>query len=177
MTSSNFIVRCDDWLIDRVFQPIANRLPAGLSAVQLGLSFQLGSLMLNGAALLLPIVLFGVTLGGLVDTALIWFMNLAFFLGMKKTIPLIRPGMMNPLRPMMLSMRMIAIAFLIYQLFRGLDGVGIGWILSQLMTLSQLTFVMGLYFVSCQPQPPRQRMSSRSGPIIEGVWSTGGRIN
>lgn len=176
MTASNFIVRFDDWLIDRLFQPVANRLPSVLPVVQLGMSFQLGSLMLNGAALLLPIVLFGATMGGVVDTSLIWFMNLAFFLGMKKTIPMIRQNMLNPLRPMMLSMRMIAMAFLIYQLFRSLDGVGIGWILSQLMTLSQLTFVIGLYFVACQPQPPRQRMSSRTGPIIEGVWAGNGSI-
>ena len=96
--------------------------------------------------------------------------------GMKKTMPMIRLNMLNLLRPLMLSLRLIAMAFLFYQLFRSLDGVGIGWILSQLTTLSQLTFVIGLYFVACQPQPPRQRMSSRTGPIIEGVWAGNGSI-
>lgn len=177
MSFSDRIVRMDGWLIDHVFQPVADRLPAALPAVELGLSFQLGSLMLSGVALLLPLVLFGVTLGGLIDSALIWLMNLAFFLGMKRSVPLIRPGFANPLRPMMLSMRMIALAFLFYQLFRGLEGAGGLWVLEQVETLSELTFVVGLYFVSCQPRPPVRRMERRGGTVIEGVWSSGGRLS
>ncbi|AAW60368.1 hypothetical protein GOX01_00730 [Gluconobacter oxydans] len=177
MTLPERIAHVDDWLLDRLFQPVADRLPGRLTALQLGLSCQLGALMLDGLSLVLPMLLFGASLANMIDSALIWCISLAFFLGMKRSAPLVRPGMLNPLRPLLRAMRLLSLAFLVYQLFRGMGAPGFIWLLTQMTTISQLLFTVGLYLVACQPRPPYQRMSTRSGPIIEGVWRAGGRIN
>lgn len=129
--------------------------------------------MLDGLSLVLPMLLFGASLANMIDSALIWCISLAFFLGMKRSAPLVRPGMLNPLRPLLRAMRLLSLAFLVYQLFRGMGAPGFIWLLTQMTTISQLLFTVGLYLVACQPRPPYQRMSTRSGPIIEGVWRAG----
>lgn len=177
MTLSERIARVDDWLIDQLFQPLADRLPERLTALHLGLSCQLGALMLDGLSLVLPMLLFGATLGNMIDSTLIWCISLAFFLGMKRSAPLVRPGMLNPLRPLLRAMRLLSLAFLLYQFFRGMGAPGIVWLVTQLTTISQVLFTVGLYLVACQPRPPYRRMSTRGGPVIEGVWGAGGRLN
>lgn len=178
MTLPERIAQVDDWLLDRLFQPLADRLPDRLTPLHLGLSCQLGALMLDGLSLVLPMLLFGASLGNMIDSALIWCVSLAFFLGMRRCAPMVRPGMLNPLRPLLRAMRLLSLAFLAYQLFRGLGAPDFVWLVTQLTTISQLLFTIGLYLVACQPRPPSQRVSSRSGPIIEGVWGTaGGRLN
>ncbi|EHH68832.1 hypothetical protein [Gluconobacter morbifer] len=167
--------RIDSWLLDQIFQPLANRLPPSLTAVHLGLSCQLGSLMLFGLSMLLPMLAFGASFGDMIDSVLIWGINFAFFLGMKRSAPLVRPGQANPLRPMLRAMRLISLAFLVYQAWRGIGVPSVFWMPMQLTTLSDLLFVVGMYLVACQPRPPFQRMSERCGQIIEGAWE-GGRI-
>ncbi|GBR67129.1 hypothetical protein [Gluconobacter kanchanaburiensis] len=177
MTLSQTLVRMDDWLIDHLFQSVADRLPERLTALHLGLSCQLGALMLNGLSLLLPVLLFGATLGTMIDGILIWGVSLAFFLGMRRSAPMVRPGMLNPLRPMLRAMRLLSVGFLAYQFFRNMGApAGAFWLIDQLNTISMILFSVGLYLVACQPHPPRQRMAGRRGTVIEGVWSAGGRI-
>lgn len=170
------LTRWDGWLIDRLFQPVADRLPYEKAAIQLGMSFQLGSLMLTALALLLPIVLFGSSFTDTVDSGLIWLMNFAFFMGMKRSAPLVRPGMMNPLRPMLMAQRLIAIGFVVYQGWWCVGAHGLFFELAFIMLLSQITFVLGLYFVACQLRPPRARFAQKSGSIIDGPWRTSGQI-
>ncbi|GBR45317.1 hypothetical protein [Neokomagataea thailandica] len=176
MTLGERLTRWDGWLIDHVFQPAADRLPYEKAAIQLGMSFQLGSLMLTALALLLPIVLFGSSFSDVVDSGLIWLMNFAFFMGMKRSAPLVRSGTMNPLRPMLMAQRLIAIGFVVYQAWWCAGVYGPFFELAIIMLLSQVTFVLGLYFVACQPRPPRARFAQRGGPVIDGPWQASGQI-
>ncbi|GBR52881.1 hypothetical protein AA106555_1073 [Neokomagataea thailandica NBRC 106555] len=176
MTFAERLTRWDGWLIDQLFQPLADRLPFERAAIQLGMSFQLGSLMLTAMALLMPIVLLGASFGDTVDSCLILLMNFAFFMGMKRSAPLVRAGMMNPLRPMLMAQRLISIAFVLYQAWWCLGAHGIMFDVSFVMLLSQITFVLGLYFVACQPRPPRARFAQKNGQIIDGPWSTSGQL-
>nr|WP_294915267.1 hypothetical protein [uncultured Neokomagataea sp.] len=176
MTLGERLTRWDGWLIDHLFQPVADRLPHERAAIQLGMSFQLGSLMLTALALFLPIVLFGASFSAVMDSGLIWLMNFAFFMGMKRSAPLVRPGMMNPLRPMLMAQRLIAIGFVAYQAWWCVGAYGSIFELAIIMLLSQVTFVLGLYFVACQPKPPRARFAQRTGSVIDGPWQASGQI-
>jgi|GEM_PF-746076 len=173
MTASDHIKRADGWVIDTLFQPVADRLPESIPALQLGMSCQLGSLLFYGLSLLIPILVMGATVGDVIDTILVWLMGMAFFLGLQKSRHVVRANALNPLRPLLMSMRVISIIFLVYVAYRGMSVAAPYWLPAQLTTLSQLLFVIGLYLVACQPRPPRQRVSMRQGNVIEGLWPTG----
>lgn len=176
MTFPDRIVRFDDWLLDNLFQPIANRLPARMTALRLGLACQIGALTFDALSLLLPMVLFGFDIGDMITGILIWGINLAFYLGMKRSAPMVQPGFANPLRPMLRAMRLMALAFLVYEVFRGIGVPAVVSLIMQVTTLSQLFFTVGLYLAACQPRAPRTQVSTRRGPIIDGVWSNPNRL-
>ncbi|MDF7673634.1 hypothetical protein PT277_01045 [Acetobacteraceae bacterium ESL0709] len=157
MTLAEIIQRIDDLILDGLFQPVANRLPANSSSMALGLSFELGSVILQAACVIAPSLLFGLPLGFIPSAIFGFLVSLVFFLVCQKLSALVRPGFLNPLRAQLRALRLIGIAFLVYDLCRahpGGQGYNLWWRLDE---LSQLTFIIGLYFMACEVSPPKPR--------------------
>ncbi|WP_018980121.1 hypothetical protein [Saccharibacter floricola] len=160
MSVQETIRRADSALLDGIFQPIADRLPAGWSSWSVGMSFQLGSLIFQGASIVVPFLFYRVSVNLVVQSVLGFLCSLVLFLGFQRYRTLVRPDMMNPLRPMMRSLRVIGIGFVLYS----------GWCLvsepsgdelwNDLDFVSLVIFVIGLYFMACQPRPPKTQNAS-----------------
>lgn len=160
--------RIDDVILERVFQPIADRLGDGAKVFSLGCSFLLGSVILQAAAALLPIFLYGTTISTSVQNGLALMCSLVIYLGFQRFAPLVKPGRLNPLRPMLFSLRIVVLFYVFgctaLLWFRPPPPSFLVW--EELDLLSQFVFVVGLYFMSCQPRPPgwqhpaRKRTSS-----------------
>ncbi|WP_438381791.1 hypothetical protein ABHV46_12955 [Asaia sp. BMEF1] len=172
---STFVERinqADLWLLDRVFQPVSDRLPERLPSAELGMSLQLGAIVFFLAAILIISFCGYTSLGGSVFNILNWVLFVAFYLGIMRMRQLVRPGQANPLRSLLLGMRPLNVAFLIYSLWRGVTGSGALMLVDLFMIVSNLIFAMGLYFVSCQPRPPVRRRSQSHvelRPIMGGL--------
>lgn len=163
MTIGEIIQRVDDLILDRLFQPVANHLPGNSSPMALGLSFELGSVILQAACVVAPSLLFGLPLGFIPSAIFGFLVSLVFFMVCQKLSVLVRPGYLNPLRGQLRALRLIGIAFLVYDLYRSHppgQGYNLWWRLDE---LSQLTFIIGLYFMACELPPPKPRREKQSG--------------
>ncbi len=169
---AGFVQAFDDFILDRLFQPVADRLPEPMTAWSVGINFQLGSVILQAACALLPLLLNGASFSESVQTVLVLLCSVVLFAGFLRFRPLVRPETMNPLRPMMRSLRLICLGFLVYEAFSvfGAPAGQGGWLWNRIALLSQLAFVTGLYFMACQPRPPRSQrwVNERTsvGPIV-----------
>lgn len=163
MTISERITAMDLWLLDKVFQPLADRLPERPSAIDVGMSLQFGALMLSAASIIAIIMMVHMAFTGIIYNILVWALGIAFFLGLHRMRPLIRTGHANPLRLMLLGIRPISIPFVLFAAWQGSVVPSSLMIATWFNTLSNLVFVIGLYFISCQPNPPQQRQTVKSG--------------
>lgn len=154
------INQADAWLLDHVFQPMADRLPERLPAIELGMSFQLGAILFYGVSVALMLILGQMSLGDSVFNVLIWCVGLSFFIGITRARPLVRPGQPNPLRPMLQGMRPISIPFMVLAAVQGANAPPSLALASWFMTLSDVVFVLGIYLISCQPRPPSRKVTS-----------------
>lgn len=110
MSLSERLTAIDDWLLDRVFQPVADRLGERLSAFDLGLCLQLGAVVFDLAAdaALFAAGLLGVGDGiydGLSCAGGVWFYAL-----IARQRPLVGQVRPNPLRVLYRSLRLLALA-------------------------------------------------------------------
>lgn len=151
--------QADAWLLDSVFQPVADRLPEKLPALELGMSFQLGAILFYFASVALMIVMGHLSLGDSVFNLLVWLVGVAFFIGITRMRALVQPGRPNPLRPMLAGMRPLSIPFLLFAAWQSATTTSPLVLSAWFMTMSDLVFVLGLYLISCQPRPPMRRTS------------------
>lgn len=151
------INQADAWLLDHIFQPISDRLPERLPAVDVGMSCQLGAILFYGASIALMIIVGHMSLGDAMFNLLVWCVGLAFFVGINRARPLVKAGQANPLRPMLAGMRPLSIPFMLMAAWQGADAPPNLVMASWFMTLSDVVFVLGLYLISCQPRPPSRR--------------------
>lgn len=167
----------DDFILDRLFQPVADRLPESVSAWSVGINFELGSVILQVACLFAPLVIYGASISESVESVLVLLCSIVLFIGFQRFRPLVRPGTLNPLRPLMFSLRLICLAFLVYETISVLVSSASPsmWLWNRLGLLSQLAFVTGLYFMACQPRPPggerraEKRLAELRGVATDGI--------
>ncbi|MBV1836940.1 hypothetical protein [Acetobacter estunensis] len=157
MTAGEGISKVDLWILDRVFQPLADRLPERLPAFELGMSLLFGSLMLSAAATVAMVVFFHMGMMDVLFDGLIWFMWVSFYIGVNRLRALIRPGFVNPLRTMFLGLRPISLVFLAYVAWQGTGVPGLYALAPWFNTLANFTFVLGVYLVSCNTNPPERK--------------------
>lgn len=166
----------DDFILDRLFQPVADRLPGAMSAWSIGINFELGSVVLQFACLLAPLLMYGASISESVQSVLVLLCSIVLFVGFQRFRPLVRPNTLNPLRPLMRSLRLICLAFLVYEtisVFMAPSSPA-SWLWNRLGLLSQLAFVTGLYFMACQPRPPEEeRRAARRRVELRGVVTDG----
>lgn len=160
MSVGEGIRRADEALLDGVFQPIADRLPMGMTSWSLGMSLQLGSLIFQVVSIIAPLFLYSVSINVAVQSVLVLLCSLMLFVAFQRYRTLVRPDMMNPLRPMMRSMRVLGIVFLVYNGWTVLSISSSFRLWDYLNFLSLLIFVLGLYFMACQLRPPKTRSVS-----------------
>ena len=115
MTLGERIIRMDSWLLDRVCQPMADRLPERFSAFDAGMSCQFGSLLLSAVYIIAVFVLTGMhDFGNMIFNVLVWCLCVSFFFGLGRVRVLVKPGKPNPLRHMLVSIRIFPIPFALY---------------------------------------------------------------
>ncbi|QDH15350.1 hypothetical protein [Oecophyllibacter saccharovorans] len=158
MSIGQIFHRMDALLLDDVFEPIVYRLRDWTQPFALGSSFLLGSVVLQAATTLLP-MLGGANFADNIQGVLAFLCGLVIYFSFQRFAPLVRPGQPNPLRPMLFSLRVVVLLYVIG------CSVVLWWrppprsvlLWEELDILSQLVFVIGLYFMSCQPPPPARQ--------------------
>jgi hypothetical protein len=159
MSLADHLIRIDEFLLDRVFQPITNRLGDKPSAFDVGISLELGAVVLEVAA---DAALFAI--GQLSWSAGLWdgfscACGMWFYVFMVRQRSLVRPGRPNPLRLMYRSMRLLALGFALYSVFASATSEPTGTLAYAFNALSNFAFVAGMYLISCQPRPPGWRLA------------------
>ncbi len=163
MNVADAVNRADSWLLERVFQPLADRLGEKPSAFDIGMSMQLGAIVLDAAAVIAIFMAGDLSVESALWNGLTWALGFAFYLSINRMRPLVRPGHANPLRFMLQGFRPLSVPFLFYSLFQAGMSHPPFRMAMQFNALANLVFVVGLYLVSTQPKPPRQRQAVRSG--------------
>lgn len=151
----------DLWVLDRVFQPIADRLPEKWPPFEVGMSFQLGALLFYATSVILIMVVNGLGLASAFFDVLSWAVGLALFVGIMRMRVLVRPGHANPLRIMLQGLRPLSIAFALFSLWRGAGPGQISDLAWCFIVLSDVAFSVGLYFISCLQNPPQVKISEK----------------
>lgn len=174
--AEGFLQALDDFILDRLFQPVADSMPESLSAWSIGINFELGSVVLQVACILVPLVMYGASISESVQSVLVLLCSIVLFIGFQRFRPLVRPNTLNPLRPLMRSLRLICLAFLVYEVISVCvtPAPQSAWLWNRLGLLSQLAFEIGLYFMACQPRPPgAERRAEKRRAELRGAVSDG----
>ena len=171
MRLADRLCAADAWLLDRVFQPITDRLGERPSAFDVGMSLQLGAVVLGLAA---DAVLFAVgllTVSDGVYDGLSCACGLWFYVFMSRQRGLVRPGRANPLRLAYRSMRLLALGFALWSLVGSVGSDASAALSYGLSALSNILFVAGMYLISCQPRPPGWRRTAprRAEAVAPGL--------
>ena len=163
MNIGDTVTKADVWLLDRVFQPFADRLGEKPTAFDIGMSMQLGAIVLDAAAVVAIFMVGGLSIDSALWNGLTWALGFAFYLSINRMRPLMRPGHANPLRMMLQGFRPLSIPFMLYSLYQSISARPPFVLAMGFNGLANLVFVVGIYLVSCQPKPPRQRQTVWSG--------------
>ncbi|MFT9159622.1 MAG: hypothetical protein ABF491_04610 [Acetobacter sp.] len=167
------ITRADAWVLDEVCQPLADRLPERFPAFELGMSCQLGSVLLSAVSIIAVFVVTGMNdFGNMIFNVLIWALCVSFFFGLGRLRMLVKVGMANPLRHMLLGVRILSIPFTLYVVYQAMTAPAAFSLAVWFNAFSNIVFVVGLYFISCQPRPPQRRpvtqLWARPATVREG---------
>lgn len=155
--TDNILVQIDFWLLDTIFQPIANRLPGEKMNLRVGTNMVLGSVIFSFAFLLLPMIMFGVGLFHSVYNLMSCVMMICFYMYVHQNQSLVREGFVNPLRYHLFGIRIISIPFAIYGFYVWMTSGTIIGRITLFYCISNILSVCGLYLVSCNVNPPKKQ--------------------
>ena len=163
MTVAERLAAVDAWLLDQVFQPLSDRLDGSPSAFDVGLSLQLGAVVLELAsdAALYAAGMLSVTDGvydGFSVACGMWF-----YVYVGRLRGMVSAGRPNPLRPMFRVLRLLGLAFAAWSVFSSATSDADGALSYGLTALSNLAFIAGMYLVSCRRPPPGERRRAWAG--------------
>ncbi|QNT79087.1 hypothetical protein [Entomobacter blattae] len=165
MSLSDFISKIDFWVLDRLFQPIADWLPERPSAIDVGMNFQLGALVFSAASLIAMVALMLGNFGGVIFNIIVWFYWVAFYVGLVRMRGLIRQGFMNPFREMLKGIRPFSFLFIILSVWQSLSVPSLLFLVAWFNALSNLVFFLGVYLVSCEVRPKKQKQKVPFGVL------------
>ncbi|MCQ8276920.1 hypothetical protein NFI95_00455 [Acetobacteraceae bacterium KSS8] len=166
MSAADKVNRFDAWLLDRVFQPVVDRLPEKPSGFDIGLSMQLGAVVLDAACLVAMVATGRIGFAGMIWNAMTWVFAVFFYIAILRMRPLVRPGHANPLRFMLQGLRPLAIPFAIYSFWLVVHAPVVLMLAMEFNALANLVYLLGLYLISCQPRPPAYKRTV-------DIWSRG----
>lgn len=155
--TDGIFVQIDYWLLDNVFQPITNRLPGEKSNLRLGMNLMLGSVIFSFAFLLMPLFFFDIGFFSSTYNLLSCVMVICFYMYVHRNQSLVREGFVNPLRYFLSGIRIISIPFTLYGIYVWMTSVGMMGRFTMLYSISNILSVCGLYFISCNINPPKKK--------------------
>lgn len=154
---SDYVLKIDLWLLDHCFQPIADRLPEKWSALKIGMSLQLGSLVFSAGSLILLVLYFEMSIFSMLFNVLAWCLGVLFYMAIYRMQAMVRIGFLNPFRMMLAGIRIISVPFAIYSIYLGIVADNRYQDTLLLNSISNSIFVFGIYLISCQPNPPPEK--------------------
>ncbi|NPD66908.1 hypothetical protein HN018_04895 [Lichenicola cladoniae] len=157
MSLADKVNQFDGWLLDRIFQPAVDRLPEKPSGFDIGMSMQLGAVVLDAASLVAMVATGRMGFGNATWNVLTWLFAAFFYVSISRMRPLVKPGHANPLRFMLQGLRPLSIPFAIYSLWIMMRAPPMLEMALRFNALANFVYVVGLYFISCQPKPPAFR--------------------
>lgn len=160
MTIADRVNQFDGWLLDRVFQPLVDRLPERPSGFDIGMSMQLGAVVLDAASLVAVIATGRMGFGNAAWNVFTWLFAAFFYMAIARMRPLVKPGHANPLRFMLQGLRPLSIPFALYSVWIVMRAPPTLELALGFNTLANIIYVVGLYLISCQPKPPAFRRTS-----------------
>ncbi|CAK7192918.1 hypothetical protein COMNV_01128 [Commensalibacter sp. Nvir] len=155
--NNNYLIKLDFWLIDNVFQPIADRLPGERTSINLGLNLILGSVVFSLAFLILPLILYNSGLFASTYNILSCILAFCFYGYVYQTQSLIKERYVNPLRYHLFGIRIISLPFAFYGLYVHFIGTYFVNKISLFYSISNVLSLCGLYMISCNLNPPLQK--------------------
>ncbi len=164
MTIADFLTRADDMLLDRVFQPVADRLGDRPDAFDVGMSLQIGAIVFllaaDGALLAVHRLGWaGAAWDGLSAAAGVWFYRVMLvWRGM------VREGHANPLRPVYRPLRLFALVYALFSVWQIATALPSDRLAMVFDAASNLTFVAGMYFIACERRPPVRKAAVPASP-------------
>ena len=161
MNLADGLTRIDEFLLDRVFQKLADRLSDKPSAFDVGISLELGAVVLELTADVALFAIGRLGVGAALYDGLSCAVGMWFYVFMNRQRGLVKPGRMNPLRLLYRSMRLLALGFAIWSVVSALTADMFGRLSYELSALSNIAFVAGMYLMSCQPRPPGWRVAQK----------------
>ena len=165
MKFGQYIIRLDDWLLDEVCQPLADKLPESFSAFDMGMSCQLGAVLFSAVSIIAVFMATGFKdIWDTVFNIFVWGLFVSFFIGLGRFRGLVRADRPNPLRHMLFSVRVLSIPFIPYVIYQAIVASGSSSTPAWFDAFSNIVFAVGLYFISCQPRPPYKQSQ-------ENIWS------
>jgi hypothetical protein len=141
MSAADKVNQFDAWLLDRVFQPVVDRLPEKPSGFDIGMSLQLGAVVLDAACLVAMVAIGRIGIGGIIWNGLTWVFAAFFYVAIVR-------------------MRPLAIPFAIYSVWIMLTAPGALMLAMEFNALANLVYLIGLYLISCQPKPPTYKRTA-----------------
>lgn len=163
MTLAERFAAIDSWLLDRVFQPLGDRLDGSMSAFDVGLSLQLGAVVLELAS---DAALYAAGMLDVADGLYDGFSiacGMWFYVYVGRMRGMVSPGRLNPLRPMFRVLRLLGLGFAGWSVFSSTTSDASGALSYGLTALSNLAFVAGMYMVACRKPPPGERRKAWAG--------------
>ncbi|CAI3929547.1 unnamed protein product [Commensalibacter communis] len=155
--TDNVLVRIDLWILDTVFQPIANRLPGERMNIRLGMNLLLGSVIFSFAFLLMPLFFFNVGFFNSTYNLMSCIVVICFYMFVYRNQEVVREGFINPLRYHLFGIRIISIPFTLYGIYIWLSSGGMAGRFTMLYCISNILSVCGLYLISCNINPPKKK--------------------
>ncbi|MBQ5497137.1 MAG: hypothetical protein IIT71_01000 [Acetobacter sp.] len=163
MKLGQYVVRIDDWLLDEVCQPVADKLPEHFSAFETGMSCQLGALLFSAVSIIATFIETGFK--GIWETVFnifVWGLCVSFFIGLGRFRGLVRADRPNPLRHMLFSVRVLSVTLIPYVIYQAMTSSVDSSISAWFDAFSNIVFTVGLYFISCQPRPPYKQSNEKT---------------
>ena len=160
MSVADKVNQFDAWLLDRVFQPMVDRLPERPSGFDVGMSLQLGAVVLDAASLVAMIATGHMGFGNGMWNGLTWLFAAFFYVSISRLRPLVKPGHANPLRLMLQGLRPLSIPFAAYSIWIMTTATPELVMSLRFNALANVIYVVGLYLISCQPRPPAYRRTT-----------------
>lgn len=163
----NFIRQIDFFLLDKFFQPMADLLSDMLSVTpwSFGRNLQLGSLLFQAVASIVPFIINPAFVSGSFEDSLgsplSLLLSIVLFIFLQRYSVLIRPNMINPLREFFWGGRILSVGFFLYSLWDNYRKGMFFELSTYLNNLSDILFILAIYFMSCTPKPPKERHSQK----------------
>ena len=167
MSLADSLTRADDLLLDRVFQPIADRFGGKPDAFDIGMSLQIGAIVFLLAADLALLAVnrlgwAGAAWDGLSAACGVWFYRV-----MHAWRGLVRDGHANPLRAIYRPLRLFALFYALFSVWQFITAAPPDRIAMVFDAASNLTFVAGMYFIACERRPPVRK----TAPVQSSPWT------